>query len=774
MDTDIIIDDEDLLDQLTKEYQSSLLDAADASPSEILADVASFLAAPISPVLSAKSSPNDSSYSDSGSEDDFKTNSNGPSSSERQSSQSPFDWLSSFDNEPTNYLKPEDVDLFIQKTVPVSTNNTNIPANEPIPNAKLPQRTGPVMAIENGIIKGLKIENKDCDEDLLKTNGSLSYHNNNNSSKANDLHLSYLTVVNENVQLNNIKKEDNNIHLLVEQRKIPTVVKRSTNLLFQEPNGLVIPPDSTKAAKIAILPLKQNKPHTDKEINSYQVKASSPTSILLSPKLESPEYCGMSANNTLSIEDIIGPIMDYSECTDEEKRAIKKQQRMIKNRETACRSRQKKKEHVAALEQQLLEAQHEISRLRQENKQLRELLESNGKVRKIPRLNTSFIVPKKNIAVIFAMVFMVSMNWNSIGWNSKPFIGPTNSQPGSRHLLWSEDSKDSSAEYDQFVNRSSDSIDCKNATFNANNFLYINQTESIRIAGDLNRWIGSGKTLNWTNSSKKKHPVYVKEEKINGGLLETYKLFNKLSFDNNVVDIPSLNKNQGKNAKDKSRIRRLRRSIAVEKVDDFADGTLYYESLYQKPIRKPINDFHIDDLSEWNELLSALQRRDDTFYVVGVGKGEHLLLPAVSHNITRPPRMALILPARSGNDSQMNDHVTLMQIDCSVVNTTLVKLKSEALPESLRKTTLDSKAKDYGNHKIENNTNIKDAIDASLSRISQDLKSNKSNSIYPQKKQSNEKPSNLHLNNKDLFAPYIISKIEKSKTIAHENNIKMG
>lgn len=33
----------------------------------------------------------------------------------------------------------------------------------------------------------------------------------------------------------------------------------------------------------------------------------------------------------------------------------------------------------------------------------------------------------------------------------------------------------------------------------------------------------------------------------------------------------------------------------------------------------------------------------------------------------------------------MNDHVTLMQIECSVVNTTLVQLKSDALPESLRK-----------------------------------------------------------------------------------------
>lgn len=66
-------------------------------------------------------------------------------------------------------------------------------------------------------------------------------------------------------------------------------------------------------------------------------------------------------------------------------------------------------------------------------------------------------------------------------------------------------------------------------------------------------------------------------------------------------------------------------------------------------MRKPVDDFHMGDFGEWNALLQALQRRDDTFYVVGVGKGEHLLLPAVSHNETRPPKMALILPARTSN-----------------------------------------------------------------------------------------------------------------------------
>lgn len=36
--------------------------------------------------------------------------------SERQSSQSPFDWMSSFDDDPPNNLNPEDVEQFLQMT----------------------------------------------------------------------------------------------------------------------------------------------------------------------------------------------------------------------------------------------------------------------------------------------------------------------------------------------------------------------------------------------------------------------------------------------------------------------------------------------------------------------------------------------------------------------------------------------------------------------------------------------------------------------------------
>lgn len=131
---------------------------------------------------------------------------------------------------------------------------------------------------------------------------------------------------------------------------------------------------------------------------------------------------------------------------------------------------------------------------------------------------------------------------------------------------------------------------------------------------------------------------------VSGNVMNAYKsLFGKLNLDNNLIDILGSHRNHGKRFDGKSRLAKVARSKDLDPVID-------YGTLYPKPLPKSVkNDFDIDEFGEWAQLLRALQRRDDTFYIVGVGTGEHLLLPAVSHNVTRPPKMALILPAKSGN-----------------------------------------------------------------------------------------------------------------------------
>lgn len=98
-------------------------------------------------------------------------------------------------------------------------------------------------------------------------------------------------------------------------------------------------------------------------------------------------------------------------------KALKRQQRMIKNRESACLSRKKKKEYVSSLESALSDLNRENQQLKQENAVLREkvaLLEKDASNRISP--NT------KRTTAFLAVLFIVSFNMTTIGYTTFPCL----------------------------------------------------------------------------------------------------------------------------------------------------------------------------------------------------------------------------------------------------------------------------------------------------------------------------------------------------------------
>ncbi|XP_017748148.1 PREDICTED: cyclic AMP-dependent transcription factor ATF-6 alpha [Rhinopithecus bieti] len=87
----------------------------------------------------------------------------------------------------------------------------------------------------------------------------------------------------------------------------------------------------------------------------------------------------------------------------------------------------------------------------------------------------------------------------------------------------------------------------------------------------------------------------------------------------------------------------------------------------------------------YQDFFEAIRRRGDTFYVVSFRR-DHLLLPATTHNKTTRPKMSIVLPAINVNENVINgqDYEVMMQIDCQVMDTRILHIKSSSVPPYLR------------------------------------------------------------------------------------------
>ncbi|XP_066116533.1 cyclic AMP-dependent transcription factor ATF-6 beta [Saccopteryx bilineata] len=342
---------------------------------------------------------------------------------------------------------------------------------------------------------------------------------------------------------------------------------------------------------------------------------------------------------------------------------LKRQQRMIKNRESACQSRKKKKEYLQGLEARLQAVLADNQQLRRENAALRRRLEV------LWAENSELKLGSGNRKVVCVMVFLLFIAFNfgpvSISeppaapvspWTSReeprprrhllefsaqpvrgdkpvqgPALDPVEPPPGHEGQAGFRNLTAFPGGAKELLLRDLDQL------FLSSDCRHVNRTESLRLADELSGWVRRHQR------GRRKAPRRAQE----GQKPQRRKTWPP------VTAVPT--RPPGPPERDPA-------------------GQL---QLYRHPDRSQ------------PEFLDAIDRREDTFYVVSFQR-DHLLLPAISHNKTSRPKMSLVMPAMAPNETlsgrgAAGDYEEMMQIECEVMDTRVIHIKTSTVPPSLRK-----------------------------------------------------------------------------------------
>ncbi|XP_018570019.1 cyclic AMP-dependent transcription factor ATF-6 alpha isoform X2 [Anoplophora glabripennis] len=397
--------------------------------------------------------------------------------------------------------------------------------------------------------------------------------------------------------------------------------------VISNPSNVVTAPNVVVLENLRTVPIKSVATLPQFSTTTAQVPATTVANITQGVSIPSSVVIGGGSRFSVGVGANVDP------------KILKRQQRKIKNRESACLSRKKKKDYVTSLEEKVKELTAENDRLEAENAQLKERL---AQYEDSP-LNQSQKVKKgvKQSIVLCMVLLLVGVNLDFIRnpFSTKNQLDiirrdiPKLSPHNGRSLLWSAEDKE------------------ENKTSNFSPLFMcpatINQTETARLVLELERWIGKPADLSTKENLGKNNTQQSRSSRV------------KLRKKKYKADSPML-----------SSVYRREKNRAKQEL--------------KLEVRNEIQVFAPTPEQLYSEFFEAINRQDDTFYVVSF-TDQHLLLPALHHNKTRRPKMSLIMPSMLPNGTvSQSSLIPLMQIDCEVLDTRLIHVKQGAIPQHLR------------------------------------------------------------------------------------------
>lgn len=321
---------------------------------------------------------------------------------------------------------------------------------------------------------------------------------------------------------------------------------------------------------------------------------------------------------------------------------LKRQLRMIKNRESACLSRKKKKEYLNTLEDRVQACMQENETLKQENEQLRQTIGALRSENQMLKQHSPLSLKKKTTCLL-AAVFMFALSLgplSSIVFSTNDKLDPVIVHKGRTLMSMSPDFSLNSGDINYADRNISDLMVLYMAAENCPT--YFNKTETLRMNNELSGWIQrheAEQKKKQKEAKPKKRNVKIKSRLHRAMEFKHHKQFQRSQASDGTYEL---------------------------QLFDQAEGDMY-------------------------RFLGAINHQNDTFYVVSFTR-DHLLLPAVAQNKTHRPKMSLVMPALSLHNESMEvpeDHVAMMQVDCEVTNTRLIHVKETDVPSNLRTNVSD-------------------------------------------------------------------------------------
>ncbi|XP_018428689.1 PREDICTED: cyclic AMP-dependent transcription factor ATF-6 alpha [Nanorana parkeri] len=370
---------------------------------------------------------------------------------------------------------------------------------------------------------------------------------------------------------------------------------------------------------------------------------------LSTPSVNLLQHIGLNSEKTTPVKPFIHSSARAPD-TEADISVIRRQQRMIKNRESAFQSRRKKKEYMQGLEVRLRAALSDNERLKKENGSLQKLLEEV--VSENQKLKVT--APKRRAVCLMMVAVFLMLNFNPLSVlqsTSGEFDMEVRSVNHNRHLLEFSPGEANMKEKDTPQNdfRPRDFISTEKALMIVKEepLLYIpppsppcrpliNQTQTLRLNQELRGWV---------------------------------------------------HRHEAERTKTRRTIS-THKAQAMQKQDGKGDASQLVTMQYTDASLKNSNELQIYYSSprSYQDFLEAIRRRGDTFYVVSFRR-DHLLLPATNRNKTTRPKMSIILPSMNVNVENVingQEYEVMMQIDCEVMDTRILHVKSASIPPFLR------------------------------------------------------------------------------------------